>query len=86
MKAVDELHLNGIKVFASEMKAAKNIADIDFNDPCAIVMGSEEKGVYPALMKVCDEKIKIPMKGDFESLNVSVATGMILYEVMRQRN
>jgi 23S rRNA (guanosine2251-2'-O)-methyltransferase len=85
MKAVDELHLNGIRVFASEMTAEKNIGDADFSIPAAIVMGSEEKGIYPALMKVCDEKVKIPMKGDFESLNVSVATGMILYEVMKQR-
>jgi 23S rRNA (guanosine2251-2'-O)-methyltransferase len=85
MKAVDELHLNGIKVFASEMTAAKTIAEIDFTEPCAIVMGSEDNGIYPALMKICDEKIKIPMVGDFESLNVSVATGMILYEVMKQR-
>ncbi|MDZ4793810.1 MAG: 23S rRNA (guanosine(2251)-2'-O)-methyltransferase RlmB [Bacteroidota bacterium] len=86
MKAVDELHLNGIKVFASEMTAAKTIAEIDLTEPCAIVMGSEDNGIYPALMKICDEKIKIPMAGDFESLNVSVATGIILYEVMRQRN
>jgi 23S rRNA (guanosine2251-2'-O)-methyltransferase len=86
MKAVDELHLNGVKVFASEMKATKTIAEVDFKEPCAVVMGSEEKGVYPALMKICDEKIKIPMKGDFESLNVSVATGIILYEVMKQRS
>ncbi|HKZ66283.1 MAG TPA: 23S rRNA (guanosine(2251)-2'-O)-methyltransferase RlmB [Chitinophagaceae bacterium] len=85
MKAVDELHLNGVKVFASEMTAAKNIYDCDFKGPCAIVMGSEDNGIYPALMKICDEKIKIPMAGDFESLNVSVATGMILYEVMKQR-
>lgn len=85
MKAVDELHLNGIKVFATEMTAEKNIADVDFKEPCAIIMGSEEKGIYPALMKICDEKIKIPMKGDFESLNVSVATGIILYEIMKQR-
>ncbi|HNU15620.1 MAG TPA: 23S rRNA (guanosine(2251)-2'-O)-methyltransferase RlmB [Chitinophagaceae bacterium] len=85
MKAVDELHLNGIKVYASEMNAAKNIAEADFKEPCAIVMGSEEKGIYPALMKICDEKIKIPMAGDFESLNVSVATGIILYEAMKQR-
>ncbi len=85
MKAVDELHLNGIKVFASEMTGAKNVFDCDFKEPCAIVMGSEDNGIYPALMKICDEKIKIPMKGDFESLNVSVATGMILYEVMKQR-
>jgi len=85
MKAVDELHLNGIKVFASEMTAQKNVFDIDFKEPVAIIMGSEEKGIYPALMKVCDEKFKIPMSGDFESLNVSVATGIILYEAMKQR-
>ena len=86
MKAVDELHLNGIKVYASEMEAAKNIADINLSEPCAIVMGSEEKGIYPALMKICDDKVKIPMKGDFESFNVSVATGIILYEAMKQRS
>lgn len=85
MKTVDDLHMNGIRVFASEMTAEKKIADVDFTEPCAIVMGSEEKGIYPALMKICDEKIKIPMIGDFESLNVSVATGIILYEAMKQR-
>jgi len=85
MKAVDELHLNGIKVFATEMKARKSISDCNFTEPSAIVMGSEEKGIYPALIKICDEKIKIPMAGDFESLNVSVATGIILYEAMKQR-
>jgi 23S rRNA (guanosine2251-2'-O)-methyltransferase len=86
MKAVDELHLNGIKVYASEMTAEKNIAEVDLTEPCAIVMGSEDNGIYPALMKICDEKIRIPMAGDFESLNVSVATGMILYETMKQRS
>ena len=85
MKTVDELHLNGIKVMASEMTADKNVFAVDFKDPVAIVMGSEEKGIYPALMKVCDEKFKIPMTGNFESLNVSVATGIILYEAMKQR-
>jgi len=86
MKAVDELHLNGIKVLASEMKATKNLFEIDFKEPLAVVMGSEEKGINAALMKQCDEKFKIPMTGEFESLNVSVATGMILYEGMKQRN
>jgi len=85
MKAVDELHLNGIKVFASEMKAAKRSFDIDFTEPCAIVMGGEENGIYPALMKICDEQFQVPMPGNFESLNVSVATGVILYEAMKQR-
>ena len=85
MKAIDELHLNGIKVFAAEMTASKSIADCDFSIPAAIVMGSEEKGIYPAILKICDENISIPMKNNFESLNVSVATGIILYEVMKQR-
>jgi 23S rRNA (guanosine2251-2'-O)-methyltransferase len=85
MKAVDELHMNGIKVFASEMKATKKVYDLNFDEPCAIVMGGEEHGVYPALMKICDEQFQIPMPGDFESLNVSVATGVILYEAAKQR-
>jgi 23S rRNA (guanosine2251-2'-O)-methyltransferase len=85
MKTVDDLHMNGIKVYASEMTASKTIAETDLKEPCAIIMGSEDKGIYPALMKICDERIKIPMAGDFESLNVSVATGIILYEVVRQR-
>ncbi|MFT3907899.1 MAG: 23S rRNA (guanosine(2251)-2'-O)-methyltransferase RlmB [Ferruginibacter sp.] len=86
MKAVDDLHMNGIKVFASEMKADKKIYDCNFSEPCAIVMGGEEHGIYPALMKICDEKFNIPMTGDFDSLNVSVSTGIILYEVMKQRS
>ena len=85
MKAVDELHLNGIKVYASEMTAEQSIEKCDFTIPTAIVMGGEEKGVYPALMKICDEVFRIPMAGNFESLNVSVATGVILYEAMQQR-
>jgi len=85
MKTVDDLHLNGIKVFASEMTAETSLFNVELSEPCAIVMGSEDKGIYPALMKICDEQFKIPMKGDFESLNVSVAAAMILYEAMKQR-
>ena len=83
--AIDELHLNGIKVFASEMKSEENIFDIGFKEPCVIILGSEDKGIQPSLYKLCDHKFMIPMKNDFESLNVSVAAGMILYEVMKQR-
>ena len=85
MKTVDDLHMNGIKVFASEMKAKNKTYDCNFAEPCAIVMGGEEQGVYPALLKICDDQFQIPMTGDFDSLNVSVATGIILYEVMKQR-
>ncbi len=83
--AIDELHLNGIKVYASEMTATENVYDINFTEPCAVIMGSEDKGIHPSLYKLCDGKFKIPMQKDFESLNVSVAAGMILYEAMKQR-
>lgn len=85
MNAIDEMHLNGLKVFASEMTAAINIFDINFKEPCAIIIGSEDKGIQPLLSKACDDRFKIPMQKNFESLNVSVAAGMILYEAMKQR-
>jgi len=83
--AIDEMHLNGIKVFASEMTATENVFEINFKEPCAIIMGSEDKGIQSSLYKACDNRFKIPMKNNFESLNVSVAAGMILYEALRQR-
>lgn len=86
LKTIDDLHLNGIQVFASEMTASKKIQEVDLSIPCAIIMGGEEHGIYPALMKHSDEQFQIPMPGDFESLNVSVATGVILYEATRQRS
>ncbi len=85
MKAVDTLHLNGIQVYASEMTASVSLFDSDLTIPCCIVMGSEDKGVFPPLMKICDGNIRIPMASDFESLNVSVAAAMFLYETMKQR-
>ena len=85
MIAIEEMHLNGIRIIASEMSAAINIFDVDFKEPCAILLGSEDKGIQPALYKASDTRFKIPMQNNFESLNVSVAAGMILYEVMKQR-
>ncbi len=85
MKAVDDLHMNGIRVFASEMKATKKLYDCNFTEPCAIIMGGEEHGIYPALLKISDEQFQIPMAAEFDSLNVSVSTGIVLYEVMKQR-
>jgi 23S rRNA (guanosine2251-2'-O)-methyltransferase len=68
------------------MTAKIKCYECNFTEPCAIVMGGEEHGIYPALMKICDEQFQIPMPGEFESLNVSVATGIVLYEVVRQRS
>lgn len=85
VKAVDTMHLNGIHVYATQMKGSHSIAAIDFTIPCCIIMGSEEKGVYPALLKNADSTVFIPMRGDFDSFNVSVSTGIVLYEAMKQR-
>ena len=85
LKAVDTLHLNGIKVFTSEMRATENVYELPFEDPCCIIMGDEGKGVQPYLAKAADHFFKIPMAGEFDSFNVSVASGIILYEAMKQR-
>ena len=85
LKAVDDLHLNGIKVFTSAMNAEKKVFEIDFKVPCCIIMGSEEKGVQSYLSKAADSIFSIPMSGQFDSFNVSVATGIILYEALKQR-
>jgi 23S rRNA (guanosine2251-2'-O)-methyltransferase len=85
LKAVDSLHLNGIKVFTSEMNAPRKVFDLPLAEPCCIVMGSEDKGVQPYIRKAADEHFSIPMAGDFDSLNVSVAAGIILYEALKHR-
>ncbi len=83
--AVFHLQSCGIKTVAATEKTNNNIYDIDFTEPIAIVMGSEDKGVNPSVLKVVDEKAKLPMYGTISSLNVSVACGAFLYEVVRQR-
>lgn len=85
LKAIDSLHAAGIKVFASEMKAQKKLAELPCNESCCFIMGSEERGIQNYLLKAADEKFSIPMSGDFDSLNVSVAAGIILYECYKQR-
>jgi len=85
LKAVDSLHLNGFRVFTSEMGADKKVFELDLAGPCCIVMGSEDKGVQPYIAKAADERFTIPMATDFDSFNVSVAAGIILYEAMKQR-
>lgn len=85
LKAVDDLHWNGIKVFTSAMRADTRVFDLEWKEPCCIIMGGEEKGVQPYLNKAADASFSIPMTGNFDSFNVSVAAGIILYEAMKQR-
>ena len=84
-EAVQTLLLNGVSVAVSEMTATTNIRQIDWKIPMTVVMGSEDEGVSAAVSRAADHQFHIPMAGDFESLNVSVAAGMILYEAMMQR-
>lgn len=85
VQAVEELHLNGVEVFATDMQASTHVYDLNFTGPSAVLMGSEDQGISKQLLKVSDQQCKIPMVTNFESLNVSVAAGMILYEAMKQR-
>ncbi len=79
------LQASDIKTVAATEKTDASVYDIDFNQPLAIIMGSEHRGVNPSILKMADYKAKLPLLGDIESLNVSVACGAFLYEAVRQR-
>ena len=83
--AVFYLQASGIQVIAATEKTDKILYDISFSEPCAIILGSEGKGINPSILKIVDEKAKLPILGEIESLNVSVACGAFLYEMVRQR-
>lgn len=84
-QAIDVLRLNGIQVLGAEMRGSIPIYEADVTIPSCIVMGAEDTGISKDVLKRADQLIRIPMTQQFDSLNVSVATGMILYEAMRQR-
>jgi len=83
--AMFHLQASGIKVIAATEKTNNMLYDVSFKEPCAIIMGSEGKGISPSILKLADDTAKLPLLGDIESLNVSVACGAFLYEVVRQR-
>jgi 23S rRNA (guanosine2251-2'-O)-methyltransferase len=85
-KAIQFLKDSGVKIVAATERAAQNYTEIDYNCPVAIVMGSEDTGVSNENLRVCDDLVKIPQFGTIESLNVSVAAGVLIYEVIRQKN
>ncbi len=79
------LHDSGISLVAATEHTTKDYTEADLTVPLAIVMGNEEKGIYEENLKLCNEKVRIPMTGTIESLNVSVAAGVMIYEALRQR-
>jgi 23S rRNA (guanosine2251-2'-O)-methyltransferase len=76
---------SGLHIVGCTEKASLRLSQYDFTHPVAIILGSEENGIDPRLLRLCHAHVKIPQPGPFSSLNVSVAAGMALYEVMRQR-
>ncbi|HTO36055.1 MAG TPA: 23S rRNA (guanosine(2251)-2'-O)-methyltransferase RlmB [Flavobacterium sp.] len=83
--AVFYLQSSGVKVIAATEKTDNNLYDVSMTEPTAIIMGSEDRGINPSVLKIVDEKAKLPMFGSIGSLNVSVACGAFLYEAVRQR-
>jgi 23S rRNA (guanosine2251-2'-O)-methyltransferase len=82
---LDFLAQNGIRVLASDLKASQKIFEVSFREPTAILIGAEDLGVQRALLQRVDDTFSIPQVGTTDSLNVSVATGIMLYEAMKQR-
>tara|TARA_Y100000815_G_scaffold122400_1_gene110497 strand:+ start:56 stop:799 length:744 start_codon:yes stop_codon:yes gene_type:complete len=83
---IDKLKQNGFWIYGSSDTAKKDYREVDYQESTAIVIGSEGKGMRKLTAKKCDHVITIPMNGKVESLNVSVACGVVLYEVLRQRD
>ena len=77
---------NNISTYAAALPAKKLYTDIDFKKSCAIIFGTEDKGLSDEWIELVDEQIIIPMNGEIDSLNVSVSAGIIIYEVIRQRD
>jgi len=85
-QAMKDLRDNGIQVVACTEKASEDLFNVNLAVPTALLLGSEEDGISPVLIKDADVLVRIPMKGKIGSLNVSVAAGIAIYEVVRQQD
>ena len=79
------LQQSGFRLIAATEKTDNLIYDVDMTGPCAIIMGSEGKGISQSMLDLADDKAAIPMAGEITSLNVSVASAVLMYEAVRQR-
>ncbi len=84
-ETIQFLRDSGLTIMAATEKAENDYTSVDFNRPLALIMGSEGEGISEEYLKLTDEVLRIPLLGEIESLNVSVATGVILFETLRQR-
>ena len=85
-RSLKDLQQAGVWVFGTSDSAANSLYEHDFSGPVALVMGAEGSGLRRLTMESCDHLFKLPMHGQVESLNVSVATGVCLYEILRSRS
>jgi 23S rRNA (guanosine2251-2'-O)-methyltransferase len=83
--AIENLKKSGLNIVGCTEKTEKTIYETDLTGPLAIILGSEEDGISGEYLKLCDARMKIPMTGKIESLNVSVSAGVAIYEALRQR-
>ena len=84
-QALETLKAAGLWIYGLDPAAGKSYLEIDYRGPVAIVVGAEGEGIGRRVLSTCDEHVRLPMKGLVASLNVSVAVGVIVYEVLRQR-
>jgi len=84
-QALKELKENGFWIAGTSLENSKNYLETDYKIPLALILGNEEKGIRRLTAESCDFLIKIPLKGKIQSLNVSVAAGVILFEILRKR-
>ncbi|MEZ4908348.1 MAG: 23S rRNA (guanosine(2251)-2'-O)-methyltransferase RlmB [Saprospiraceae bacterium] len=83
--AIEYLKNSGISIYASDLQAHDKVSEINFKNPFCVILGSEDEGTTPHLLKISNQNFKIPQLGTTDSLNVAVSSGVILYEVLRQR-
>jgi len=85
VNAVEYMKESGLQIVAANEKSAEDYTKLSFTGPLAIILGSEEKGVSHKILKLSDASARIPILGTIESLNVSVAAGILLYEAVKQK-
>lgn len=86
LRSIEYLKESGLKVAAASEKPGSDVSKLNLKGPLVLIVGSEDKGISRELMSVSDYQVSIPMTGDLGSLNVSVAAGILLYEIARQRS
>ncbi len=86
VNTLEVLKKNGFWIVGSTLENSKNYTEPDYKIPVALIVGNEEKGIRRLTAEKCDFLVGIPMKGKIQSLNVSVATGVLLFEILKQRN